>query len=259
MNTEIARKRCRRRTHRTPGSSVWYGAWYGKASAARFVVTSLLMIVLGCLSIHVVSMGLAHLEVIRVENDLNRWQQSGKVSSPQAIESALRAIDSAIRLHQDNPYQLSLKARLLEWRAYSLGRKSAVADYRAALELYRHAATLRPLWPDSRAEMINVKLNLNELDGELDDLLVQADKLGPYTPAVHTAIVRAAFAKGQNDSPLLQRHLLRGLQDHRSRNQVKELTQRFSQEAAACSWLTQAPEPKPTLKFCNHQEFSAAK
>lgn len=216
-------------------------------------MTSVLLVVLGGLSVHAGSMGLAHLQVIRVENDLNRWQEAGGVASLEAIESALLAIDRAIRLHRDNPYQLTLKAHLLAWRAYIVGGESAVTDDRAALELYRRAAALRPLWPNNRAEMINVKLNLNQLDRELDELLRQADKLGPYTPAVHAAIVRAGLATRRQHGQLLQRHLLRGLRDHRSRGRLEQLVRQYGQEAIACQWLNQAPEPRPNPKFCEAQ------
>ncbi|SEA33843.1 hypothetical protein [Microbulbifer marinus] len=256
MNTEAAPKRHRHRHGRRTRCTPWYKAWYAKTSPARLAVTALLLVVLCGLSVHAGSLGLAHLQVIRVENDLMRWQQSGKVSSPEAMQNALTAIDRAIALHQDNPYQLSLKGRLLEWRAFSTGGDAAAADYGAALDLYRRAAALRPLWPDSIAEMINVKLNLQQLDGELGGLMERADRLGPYTPAVHAAIVRAAFASGQHDSPLLQRHLLRGLQDHRSRGQMQELTQQYRQESTACDLLAQAPEPKPSLSFCDNQGLS---
>lgn len=220
-----------------------------------------MLVLLAGLSVHAGSMGLAHLQVIRVENDLKRWQEAGRVTSLAAIESALLAIDRANRLHRDNPHQLTLKAHLLAWRAYTTGDTtadgSAAADYRAALELYRQAAALRPLWPNNRAEMINVKLNLKQLDGELDALLRQADKLGPYTLAVHLAIVRAGFATGQRHEQLLQRHLLRGLKDRRSRRHFEQLVRQYGREAAVCQWLNQVQEPRLDLKLCGTRELSA--
>lgn len=265
MHADTAPKRRRRRRSR---HVPWYRAWYGGITLVRLIVTTALLVILAGLSVHAGSMGLAHLQVIRVENDLNHWQQTGRVTSPQALESALSAIDRAIRLHRDDPYQLTLKAHLLAWRAYITAEgsitaddsitaeRSAATDYRAALELYRRAVALRPLWPNNRTDMINAKLNLNQLDSELDELLRQADALGPYTPAVHIAIVRAGFAKGQQGGQMLQTHLLRGLQDHRSHSQILQLMQQYGKEATACLWLNEAPEPKPNLKFCEREQLS---
>ena len=144
---------------------------------------------------------------------------------------------------------------MLEWRGYSGGAADvALADYRAALALHHRAAALRPLWPDTWAAMAGLKLQLNELDDELDFFLQQADKLGPYTAAVHTAVVRAGFAKLSQypfqSVPLLQKHLLRGLRDPRTQREVKKLVRQSGQQLVACRWLAQAPQPTPNVSFC---------
>ena len=220
-------------------------------------VTAGLLMMLAGLSMHAGSLGLAHLQVIRVENDLERWARLGKVPSTQALESTQSAIERAIALHADNPYQLALKARLLEWRAFGAEDPGqSMADYRAALALYRESAALRPLWPDSWAEMINVKLNLGELDEELDDFMQQASQLGPHTPAVHTAIVRASYAKLARypfrPLPLLETHLLRGLSDRRSRGPIQRLIEQHAQQVPACRTLARATEPRPDLAMCRN-------
>lgn len=202
----------------------------------------------------------AHLQVIRVENTLNQWYKAGNAPSTEAMNSALRAIDRAIALHTDNPYQLTLKARLLEWRGYSAGEGDAAsADFRTALVLHRQAAALRPLWPDTWAEMVGLKLQLNELDEELEFFLQQADKLGPYTAPVHTAVVRASFAKLERypfqQLPLLQKHLLRGLSDPRTKGQLLNLVRQYGQEATTCRWLAQAPGAKPNTELCGQRKL----
>ncbi|AOS97210.1 hypothetical protein AUP74_01779 [Microbulbifer aggregans] len=240
-----------RRRRRTP----WYRKWYRHVSRPRLALTGLLLCVLVSLAWQAGSWGLAHLQVVAVENTLKRWGQNGKVSSEKDLDNAFVAIDRAIALHHDNPYQLSLKARLLEWRAYAMREdEGRVADYRAALALYKEAAALRPMWPETWAEMINVKLNLGELDGELQTWMLRADEMGPYTPAVHTAIVRGGYALKQQypfeERPLLDRHLLRGLADHRSRPEVARLVEQYAQEVSACRTIAQAAEPRPRLQIC---------
>ena len=247
------KRRRRSRSRKAP----WYQRWYKNASKTSRAITAFLLVLLGGLSVHAGSLGLAHLQVIRVENDLERWAKLGQAPSPQALQNTQDAIERAIALHADNPYHLSLKARLLEWRAFGAeDAAQSTADYRAALALYRESAALRPLWPDSWAEMINVKLNLGELDEELEDFMQQADKLGPYTPAVHTAIVRASYAKLARypfrPLPLLETHLLRGLNDRRSRGPIQQLIEQHAQQLPTCRNLARAPEPKPDLAMCRN-------
>jgi len=185
---------------------------------------------------------------MHAEHAMERWQVRGKVESERSMGDALASIDRAMQLHPDNPYLISLKARALEWRAYSNG--GAAKDYLQALTLYREAARLRPIWPDTRAEIINVKLNLGQQDPELDNLVQRAHQLGPYTPAVHNAIVRAELARGNTTSELLQTHLLRGVQDHRSRGQVLQLVESYNQQDAACQLLSQNQDLKYRPRFC---------
>jgi len=236
----------------------WYQAWYKKTSLSGLLVTLLLVALLIGLSVHAGSLGLAHLQVIRVENHLKTWEKAGKVSSSQAMTAALRAIQRAISLHADNPYQLSLKANLLEWRGYTAatsGQQGAeVIDFRAAIELHRRAAELRPLWPESWASLAGLKVQLGELDSELDFFLQQADKLGPYTPLVHTTIVRAGLSQFTyhplQSTSLLQKHLLLGLNDPRTRSVVQKLVRQYGQEVVVCRWLAQATQAKPNVEFC---------
>ncbi|KUJ82427.1 hypothetical protein AWR36_011485 [Microbulbifer flavimaris] len=241
----------RKRRRRSP----WYKKWYRDVSRPRLFFTGVLLLVLIGLAWRAGAWGMAHLQVVAVENTLKRWGENGKVSSERDLETAFASIDRAITLHEDNPYQLSLKARLLEWRAFGAEEgEGRAADYRAALALYKEAAALRPLWPDTWAEMINVKLNLGELDKELQTFMQRADEMGPYIPAVHTAIVRAEYALKQQypfeQRPLLDRHLLRGLNDHRSRREIQRLVEQYAQEVSACRTIALAPEPKPTLGVC---------
>jgi len=234
----------RRRTRRAP----WYRTLFTTIPASRLAATAAALVVLVGLCFHAGAMGLAHLQAMHAEHAMERWQVRGKVESERSMGDALASIDRAMQLHPDNPYLISLKARALEWRAYSNG--GAAKDYLQALTLYREAARLRPIWPDTRAEIINVKLNLGQQDPELDNLVQRAHQLGPYTPAVHNAIVRAELARGNTTSELLQTHLLRGVQDHRSRGQVLQLVESYNQQDAACQLLSQNQDLKYRPRFC---------
>lgn len=265
---ETSRRRRRRRSRKRTGFGArvvgafrfWEQEWFRRASRVRLAVFGVLLALLFSLAWHAASMGLAHLQVLRVEHSLAHWAKQGRAPAASSLEQAFTAIDSAISLHPDNPYQLTLKARLLGWRAFTTADENFPRDdYERALALYRRAAALRPLWPESWAEMIDVKLNLGEVDEELERFIQRADTLGPYTPAVHIAVVRAGFAQLQRypfqNPPLLEKHLLRGLKDHRSRKQVLGLVEQFGQQAYVCRLLARMQREEgaasvPNLPLC---------
>ncbi|GMG86571.1 hypothetical protein [Biformimicrobium ophioploci] len=99
----------------------------------------------------------------------------------------MQAIERANRLHPDNPYQLTLQGRLHEWRAID-NPFGAEADNREALKIYKQAIALRPMWPETRADAIRLKVTLGERDAELEHMVAQAKKAGPYNAAVQSAI-----------------------------------------------------------------------
>ncbi|WP_406828060.1 VpsP family polysaccharide biosynthesis protein [Microbulbifer sp. ARAS458-1] len=243
--TEPGTRRRRRRSRRRSGlaSRIVSTVWPAERSLTVRAASWLAIILLISLSFFAARYGLAHLEVLRVENQLRYWQKLGKVPSPASLNTTLAAIERANGLHPDNPYQLTLQARILEWRAYNNGQVIE-QDYRQALALYKEATTLRPIWPESWAEMAQVKVRLNEFDAELDQILTKADQLGPYTPAVHLVVAQSNFPRIARLRPeqlsLLQTHTVRGVQDHRSRKQVIALVERYGAEAQACEWWSVA-------------------
>jgi len=234
------RRRRRSRKRDSIAVKVLSFMWPEQVGFTRKLGTWLAVVVLIYLSAHAGALGLAHLQVLRVENQLNYWYKRGEVPSTASMVSALSAIEQANRLHPDNPYQLTLQARLLEWRGYNNGNVIP-QDYRAALALHQRAAALRPLWPDTWAEMAQIKVRLNEFDSALDGYLSRANELGPYTPAVHVAFAQANLIRVPSLSSeqlgLLETHVVRGLRDHRSKGQVTELIERYGQQSLACQWL----------------------
>mgnify|MGYP000029450485 CR=1 FL=1 len=234
-------------------AKLWSIVWPERLGLGGKLGTWAAVALLGYLSVHASALGLAHLQVLRVENQLKYWYKLGKVASPASLESALAAIERANALHPDNPYQLTLQARLLEWRAYNAGQV-IVEDYREALSLYQHAAKLRPLWPDNWAEMAQVKVRLNEFDADLNRYLVRADQLGPYTPAVHMAVAQANLPRLSllvgDQVVLLETHVLRGVQDQRSKSQVLDLVRHYGREEWLCGLVSQVEGVKLPGKFC---------
>ncbi|MCK7598392.1 VpsP family polysaccharide biosynthesis protein [Microbulbifer sp. CAU 1566] len=253
---ESPRTRRRRRSRKRMGvmPKLRAALWPAQVGPLQKGSTWLAIFLLLALCVHAGSMGLAYLQVVTAENQLKYWYKLGKVPSAASMESAMAAIERANELHPDNPYQLTLQARLLEWRAYNAGEVVA-EDYRAALALYQQAAALRPLWPDSWAEMAQIKVRLGEFDADMDRYLVRASELGPYTPAVHLAVVQAGLprlpALVGNQRTLLQTHLIRGFQDPRSKKQTLTLVEQYGQQPLVCQWLSGSEEVTKAPKFCD--------
>nr|WP_010133592.1 VpsP family polysaccharide biosynthesis protein [Microbulbifer agarilyticus] len=225
-----ARRRRRSRKRTSLFDKVAAVVWPAERSVPAKLGIWLAVLLLFVMSIQGGRLGLAHLDVLRVENQLRYWQKLGRVASPASVEAALVAIARANRLHASNPYQLTLQANVLEWRAYSPvanGGQVVEADYRTALALHKQAAELRPLWPDTWAEMAQAKVRLNEFDAELEQILTRADQLGPYTPAVHLAVIQAGLPHWSGLSGAqrerFDRHVARGLADHRVRKHVTDM------------------------------------
>lgn len=208
------------------------------------------------LALHSAVLGLANLQALRVENQLKQWQKGRVPERLEAFEPALRAANRALAMQSGNPHHYTLKARVLEWRGYRSGDQ-AEEQYRHALALHRRAAELRPLWPDTWAEMAVLKLRLGEFDADLDYYLAQADRLGPYTAVVHKAVVQAGFAKLQRDPfvqpPLLETHILRGMSDRRTRGAIARITKEHRQQIMVCRWLQLAEQPAPYKSFCEQK------
>lgn len=222
----------------------------------RFLFSALLLTVLLWLSWHALALGLANLQVLRVENTLKRFDRNAQAGNAAEFRLAFEAIDRAMALHSNNPYQLTLKARLLEWRGLSEWQSPMApdADYRAAIKLHKKAAMLRPLWPDSWAEMANLKLRLNEVDDELDRFLAHADRLGPYMQRVHIAVVQAGMEKLRRNPfakvPLLQKHILRGLSNTSSREAIIKLVNAYNQQVMICRWIRFSEAPVSDDELC---------
>ena len=70
----------------------------------------------------------------------------------------------------------------------------AGASRRLALEVYRHAAAARPLWPWAWAQLAHAKLQVGERDAEFFAARERAGALGPWRPSINRFLVQTGFA-----------------------------------------------------------------
>jgi cytochrome c-type biogenesis protein CcmH/NrfG len=115
-----------------------------------------------------------------------------------AIQRAQRGLQQALRLDGANPDHREYLARLYESRA----------RHREALESFRASAKARPGSPHAWADIARLKLRLGELDGELDNAIKNAARLGPWEPDVQLAIAAVAIEADRRLTPDARRAAL---------------------------------------------------
>lgn len=205
------------------------------------------------------SAGLANISYLRAYHYLDRWHNEGKESTPNEIQDALKYIQRANALHPNHPHYLNTYASILLWESDRLmdvqeQEQEQKAGYQAVLNLYERSAKLRPLWPNTWSAMAMVKWRLNEFDEKMQHYVERADVLGPFSPKVHEDLVRIGFALRRRDPftqyDFFKRHLLRGLNDSKSRDSILEQVKIHNASIITCRWLSQAEQSSPHGLLC---------
>lgn len=132
----------------------------------------------------------------------------------------------------------------------------------AAKTAFLESAERRPTWPDTWAELLKIEAQLSAHDAtqphsskdSLDKFMRNADKYGPYTPAVNIAISQVGLAHWKQwDSEqkwLVIEHLARGLDGKNSRHLLADYLKSAHQFKLACT-LASRREPKLEISICN--------
>lgn len=186
--------------------------------------------------------------------DLSSWQASrfledwGKrqgIPSQRAWEvaeaAATRAITSSPAPMASYYEQLG---RIHEWRHINrlYGDEEAAQSRQDALEAYRKAIELRPMWPYTWVRLAHVKLRLLSFDDEFDEALRQAVTLGPWRYSVSERIAEIGLiAWAELDAS--QRELVLDaaeralIQNRRAGARVMEIAKRFHRMNEICAAL----------------------
>ncbi|WP_240431857.1 exopolysaccharide biosynthesis protein VpsP [Vibrio cholerae] len=204
--------------------------------------------------------GIASLYGVTAEKALLAWNHSPATLS--AVDDAHKAIQSAIEYSPEHPQYYFLQGRIFQWQAYLAQEQDTQQALHAAKTAFLYSAERRPTWPDTWAELLKIEAQLSAHDAtqphsskdSLDKFMRNADRYGPYTPAVNIAIsqVRLAHWK-QWDSEqkwLVIEHLARGLDGKNSRHLLADYLKSAHQFKLACT-LASRREPKLEISICN--------
>ncbi|EOX4261240.1 exopolysaccharide biosynthesis protein VpsP [Vibrio cholerae] len=204
--------------------------------------------------------GIASLYGVTAEKALLAWNHSPATLS--AVDDAHKAIQSAIEYSHEHPQYYFLQGRIFQWQAYLAQEQDTLQALHAAKTAFLESAERRPTWPDTWAELLKVEAQLSAHDAtqphsskdSLDKFMRNADRYGPYTPAVNIAISQVGLAHWKQwDSEqkwLVIEHLARGLDGKNSRHLLADYLKSAHQFKLACT-LASRREPKLEISICN--------
>ncbi|WP_260603141.1 exopolysaccharide biosynthesis protein VpsP [Vibrio cholerae] len=204
--------------------------------------------------------GIASLYGVTAEKALLAWNHSPVTLS--AVDDAHKAIQSAIEYSPEHPQYYFLQGRIFQWQAYLAQEQDTQQALHAAKTALLYSAERRPTWPDTWAELLKIEAQLSAHDATqphsskdvLDKFMRNADRYGPYTPAVNIAISQVGLAHWKQwDSEqkwLVIEHLARGLDGKNSRHLLADYLKSAHQFKLACT-LASRREPKLEISICN--------
>ncbi|WP_462056056.1 exopolysaccharide biosynthesis protein VpsP [Vibrio cholerae] len=204
--------------------------------------------------------GIASLYGVTAEKALLAWNHSPATLS--AVDDAHKAIQSAIEYSPEHPQYYFLQGRIFQWQAYLAQEQDTLQALHAAKTAFLESAERRPTWPDTWAELLKIEAQLSAHDAtqphsskdSLDKFMRNADRYGPYTPAVNIAISQVGLAhwKHWNSEQkwLVIEHLARGLDGKNSRHLLADYLKSAHQFKLACT-LASRREPKLEISICN--------
>ncbi|WP_258526388.1 exopolysaccharide biosynthesis protein VpsP [Vibrio tarriae] len=204
--------------------------------------------------------GIASLYGVTAEKALLAWNHSPATLS--AVDDAHKAIKSAIEYSPEHPQYYFLQGRIFQWQAYLAQEQDTQQALHAAKTAFLDSAEQRPTWPDTWAELLKIEAQLSAHDAtqlhsskdSLDKFMRNADRYGPYTPAVNIAISQVGLAHWKQwDSEqkwLVIEHLARGLDGKNSRHLLADYLKSAHQFKLACT-LASRREPKLEISICN--------
>jgi hypothetical protein len=121
------------------------------------------------------------------------WEKSAVEPGERAWEVGHAAAQRAVELYPvADGERLDRLGRIYSWKQFRqpYGAAEAEDSRRAALQAYREAVSVRPLWPYTWARLAHTKLYLLEIDDEFSHAFNQAFSLGPWRIGVNRELAQ---------------------------------------------------------------------
>ena len=211
-----------------------------------FTIALIIMLLLFCWQ--AIKLGKANLNYYSTHQLTEFWLEHS-LKDPNQYLNALHAIEAANTEHSQNPHYMVTQGLVYEWGAmtsFSDDEQQKQVLLKQAKSYYLDAVELRPTWPVTWTTLAILKWRLGEIDQQLVDFLLQADKYGPYVMEVHQAWLEIGFYLYQSKSQYTVQ-VIQGLRAH-LQEMMKQVNSPFAHSAIAiikrhkverlaCSWL----------------------
>lgn len=150
------------------------------------LIAFLLIPCLLCLAWVAGSRGLADVYARPVINEIRDWQEGKRTLALKDWDRLQTGLEKALALDPDNPDTNHFMALALEggYADYPPQAVAAEIPRRTALDYYRKAIRLRPVWPYTWIDLALVKYRLGERDAEFYAAWHRGVELGPWEPGV---------------------------------------------------------------------------
>ena len=152
----------------------------------RLVLVAVAALVLAMLALALRMLDAA-LAASRSEQYLQHWQRQAREPAAQAWQAAFSAAQRAVeRYPVASGRYLDRLGQVQAWRHMQqpVGALLAAESRRAALEAYQRALAVRPTWPNTWARVAHTYYALGDTSAAFVQAQEQANRLGPYRPAV---------------------------------------------------------------------------
>ncbi len=155
--------------------------------------------------------GLADIFASQSTQQMVAWTKTKQMPTQTQWQFTLGAIQRAHYLHPEHPDYFEVLGRIFEWRALMDDEQTgdaATKRRRQALQYFRRAVELRPVWPYGWASLALTKQRLNEVDVDFVHAMTQAIYFGAHDGKVQLMIADAGLAVWRELNPQAQQQVM---------------------------------------------------
>jgi hypothetical protein len=122
-----------------------------------------------------------------------RWEQSGSIAHLSQWSAAQSYLATALRFSPGHPDYLQAQGRLGSWRFFVEAEAEDRAASQQGLEALRASLVVRPYWVYGWSELLMLKAQLGEVDGEFNQIFSAVLSTGPNEPRALLNVLNAGL------------------------------------------------------------------
>ncbi len=138
-----------------------------------------------------------------------QWISEGIVTDQRDWDAAVKWSELSIKLNPFSANYVEMLGRIYRWRFFvgdnpirSFEEAEQIAN--TGLNFFRRSIELRPTWPRSWANLLQLKSIVGQIDYEFERVWEKSVELGDWEPEVQTILLEAGLIHWDNFSPSLR-------------------------------------------------------